>query len=398
MNAVIKSKYFQGILIPLILFIVGVLLEYFNNGRGVVLPSWPYNLYLLIGLAFYIVVLYKYLSRTLINYLWSIEFTIGVIAVYAFMILLMGFIKQEDSTSNQILVLSGLSHINRSWELLLVSIYLLIILGLVVLKRLKRMNTYKNIAFFFNHFGIWLVIASASVATGDLIRASVALGEGESSALAKIDDFTLYKLPFYIKLNKFDIETYTPDIIFYDLHTHEILNNPSNDYMVKNGGKYKLGNWTVRIKNFIENAMRDNGNGFIKSDSITNEYAAQIEVTYGKVRKTGWVSSGNYKKPAVSFRLSSDVAITLSLPEERKYLSIIDIYDKTDTLKNVKIEVNKPFSYNGFDIYQSGYNLDFDKKISILEVVRDPWLYVVYIGLIMLVIGAVMLLWTGKIR
>ena len=64
------------------------------------------------------------------------------------------------------------------------------------------------------------------------------------------------------------------------------------------------------------------------------------------------------------------------------------------------IEVNKPVSIDGWKIYQTGYDemLGRWSDRSVIELVRDPWLPVVYIGIFMILIGTLYLLWMGKGR
>lgn len=56
-----------------------------------------------------------------------------------------------------------------------------------------------------------------------------------------------------------------------------------------------------------------------------------------------------------------------------------------------EIEVNKPFKVNGWKIYQLSYNEQMGKwsNVSVFELVRDPWLSVVYVGIYLLIIGAI---------
>ena len=62
-------------------------------------------------------------------------------------------------------------------------------------------------------------------------------------------------------------------------------------------------------------------------------------------------------------------------------------------VKNIhtEIEVNKPFSIDGWKIYQLSYNEQMGKwsNLSIFEIVTDPWMPVVYVGIFMLLFGAV---------
>jgi len=60
--------------------------------------------------------------------------------------------------------------------------------------------------------------------------------------------------------------------------------------------------------------------------------------------------------------------------------------------------VNNPYKFKGWTIYQSGYDEQMGKwsEISIIRLVRDPWLPVVYTGIFMLLAGALLMLWTGR--
>ena len=54
------------------------------------------------------------------------------------------------------------------------------------------------------------------------------------------------------------------------------------------------------------------------------------------------------------------------------------------------IDVNKPAEVDGWKIYQYGYDTAAgpQSQISIFEFVRDPWLPLVYIGIGMMLAGA----------
>ena len=57
------------------------------------------------------------------------------------------------------------------------------------------------------------------------------------------------------------------------------------------------------------------------------------------------------------------------------------------------MDVNKPYEVDGWKIYQYGYDTQMgaQSQISILELVRDPWLPLVYAGIYMMLAGAVLL-------
>ena len=70
-----------------------------------------------------------------------------------------------------------------------------------------------------------------------------------------------------------------------------------------------------------------------------------------------------------------------------------DIQILTQTGKNIEttVEVNKPVEVDGWKIYQYGYDTQMGamSQTSILELVSDPWLPLVYTGIYMMLAGAV---------
>lgn len=55
------------------------------------------------------------------------------------------------------------------------------------------------------------------------------------------------------------------------------------------------------------------------------------------------------------------------------------------------IEVNRPLRFGGWRIYQHDYD-KLSGKYSVLELMRDPWLWAVYVGIFMMLAGAVCLM------
>lgn len=55
------------------------------------------------------------------------------------------------------------------------------------------------------------------------------------------------------------------------------------------------------------------------------------------------------------------------------------------------VAVNEPLSYHGYTIYQEGFG-EKEDIYTMLQVVRDPWMPVVYLGMTLLAVGSIMLL------
>ena len=85
-------------------------------------------------------------------------------------------------------------------------------------------------------------------------------------------------------------------------------------------------------------------------------------------------------------------------PEPERYYSDIKVYKKGGEIFTDRIEVNKPLTISGWKVYQSSYDKKMGKwsRLSILELVRDPWLPLFYVACIMMILGAVHLIYQGR--
>jgi hypothetical protein len=88
----------------------------------------------------------------------------------------------------------------------------------------------------------------------------------------------------------------------------------------------------------------------------------------------------------------------MTFPEPEKYSSEIVIEDGEGDPLSVILEVNKPYKYKGWKLYQLSYDERMGKwsRVSVIEAVRDPWLPVVYFGIFLLLGGALYLFWIGQ--
>ena len=75
----------------------------------------------------------------------------------------------------------------------------------------------------------------------------------------------------------------------------------------------------------------------------------------------------------------------------KRFASEIHILTKAGKDIQTTVEVNKPVEVDGWKIYQYGYDTQMGpmSQTSILELVSDPWLPLVYTGIYMMLAGAV---------
>ena len=95
-----------------------------------------------------------------------------------------------------------------------------------------------------------------------------------------------------------------------------------------------------------------------------------------------------------SIELKEFVMETYDDGKPKRYASDVLIKTATDERIQTTIEVNKPVEVDGWKIYQYDYDTQMGamSQTSILELVSDPWLPLVYTGIYMMLGGAVLMM------
>jgi hypothetical protein len=393
-------KYREGFLIAFILLITGFIIEAITPQPGISIPAFPFNMYA--GMAFITTLAFLhifYRDMASVRWLSTIPAATGAICLVTLLTILLGVFHQDDPGSGGILNKVGLSHVKTSWPFLLAQLYVLTTLGMITLRRsvpLKR----KNIGFILNHAGLWIIIAAASLGTGDLRRLRMDLYQGDPVWYAYDDHSHVHELPFALELINFDIEEYPPQLAIVDSHTG-MLSDPAQRPLpfIEAGKTTSLLDWTIVIEDFIPMAMFVDGE-FVFSRETGAPPFAKVRAVNGTSGESyeGWISCGSFMFDPEFLLLDGRNLLIMTTPEPRKYQSHVKALTKKDQPRELFIEVNKPPKVAGWRLYQLSYNQNMGKwsNLSVLEVVRDPWLPVVYLGFFMLFAGAAYIFWIGK--
>ena len=228
----------------------------------------------------------------------------------------------------------------------------------------------------------------------------------------------VHELPIAIQLNQFTIDEYPPKLMVIDKMGRPIPYKKPEVLLIDDN--FKQGNiagWHINVNKKIEDAipkqlagmiknmpmqmkgmlrmdslgMAIKTGGYIQSSMAGSACALSITATKGKDRKEGWITCGSYQFPLETLKLGDGKSLVMASREPKRFASKVNIY--TQDGKNIltEIEVNKPFKVNGWKIYQLSYNEQMGKwsNVSVFELVRDPWLSVVYVGIYLLIIGAI---------
>lgn len=113
----------------------------------------------------------------------------------------------------------------------------------------------------------------------------------------------------------------------------------------------------------------------------------QTVLHYGQPTHTAYRTDG--ERIALPFDLQIDTFFVDYYPDGRspkQYTTRFTLHTQEETLQ-METSVNRPCRYRGYRFYQSSYD-PVGNAYSVLKVVRDPWLPVVWLGVAMLFIGA----------
>ena len=104
-------------------------------------------------------------------------------------------------------------------------------------------------------------------------------------------------------------------------------------------------------------------------------------------------ANGVVKEMPLAIELKKFIMETYDNGSPKRFASEIQILTKTKKNIETVVDVNKPYEVDGWKIYQYGYDTQMgaDSQISILELVSDPWLPLVYTGIYMMLAGVVLL-------
>ena len=287
------------------------------------------------------------------------------------------------------------------------------------------MPALRKAAFLLNHLGLLIAILAATLGNSDLQRLKLTAGlqdlgyEPQAIAHDEITD-SAREMDFAIQLNKFTIDEYAPKIALIDsLGKMQPAGKPITLEISGKGAYGEIEGWIIKVTNTVDAAAKMQVP--LKTDSTRFEtkyvpmqlprdvalreggaYAAHViaeNTTTGESRE-GWVSCGSFLPYSFSvLPLDGNLSVAMPDREPKRYASNVTIFlregDHAKVWGDTVIEVNKPISIpDGWKIYQLSYEeqLRHASRYSVFELVRDPWLPAVYVGIYMMLAGALLLM------
>lgn len=394
--------------------------------------AWPANFITLILFVFLLIVAFLLRKRSYFClFMSTMQAAIPAIAAAAILTLIMGVTKQVAEGKRPMDPV-GLTKMLSFWPFILVYVWMTAILGEVTINQIVRFS-WRRFPTLVSHVGLFLILTCGTLGSADMLRVKMYCETGQPEWRG-LDAFNnVHQLPVAIQLEKFTIDEYPPKLMLIDKTGRPLPQDKPENLLVDNGMKSgQLLDCKIDILKRIDNAVpvmlskmigkmpegmmgnirmdslgqARNKDGYIASDASGSACALLVRVTRGvnangssdsnlikgqKQVVTGWITSGSYLFPYQALRLKDGRMLAMPNREPRRFASLVNIYTQSGQNIQTEIEVNKPFTIEGWKIYQLSYNEQMGKwsNLSVFELVTDPWLPVVYIGIFMLLIGSV---------
>lgn len=394
--------------------------------------AWPANFITLILFVFLLIVAFLLRKRSYFClFMSTMQAAIPAIAAAAILTLIMGVTKQVAEGKRPMDPV-GLTKMLSFWLFILVYVWMTAIVGEVTINQIVRFS-WRRFPTLVSHVGLFLILTCGTLGSADMLRVKMYCETGQPEWRG-LDAFNnVHQLPVAIQLEKFTIDEYPPKLMLIDKTGRPLPQDKPENLLVDNGMKSgQLLDCKIDILKRIDNAVpvmlskmigkmpegmmgnirmdslgqARNKDGYIASDASGSACALLVRVTRGvnangssdsnlikgqKQVVTGWITSGSYLFPYQALRLKNGRMLAMPNREPRRFASLVNIYTQSGQNIQTEIEVNKPFTIEGWKIYQLSYNEQMGKwsNLSVFELVTDPWLPVVYIGIFMLLIGSV---------
>jgi len=378
----------EGFVIGSGLVATGLLLQFSVGSIDWDLFAWPANVILIVVLLVGTTVMHFLRKRVyLFRFLSTMNAAVPALLWAVVLTVIMGLTRQASPEhiisqgSHGMLGDMGITYMLGYWPFVLIYAWMALILSLTVLKRWRKPR-WRDIPFYLNHLGLLIVIVCGTLGSADMQRLTMTIGQERPEWRALNKQGQVVELPIAIQLDEFQLNEYPPRVVVANTKSGTVADAAPK----------------VNIIRAIEKAApvsSEDSTWYVAWPSSGAVTALYVNTGH----REGWLSSGSYLFPMQMLSLNDSLSLAMTEREPRAFVSKVHIYTKTQKNILTTIEVNKPFCVDGWKIYQ----LDYDRQkgrwsdISVLELVNDPWLPVVYLGITMLLLGAVcMFLFTHR--
>ncbi len=376
------------------LLFFSLLLQFIFGNINIESFRYPTNVLMFLELIAGIAGLHFFLRKTaIVRWLSSPSAAISAILFFSIWVIIMATIPQNSKGN----LIFNINDVVYTWMFVSSVLFLLISLGLVTFRRLTPFNL-KNGSFLINHFGLWLTLAAGILGAADRTELMMQVYEKQVIWYGQDKNGKTIELPLAIRLEDFVMKSHPPKIALID-STGKPYKSKGDQLTEVTGTAIKtIDGCQISITQYLPDA-KWNGTKFINAPGMPAVApAALVNIDYGEVMLDDvWIASGSYSQFPVAYPLEKNKLLALLPPEPSYFGSKVTLYAQSDSSATTEIiSVNQPVSCEGWTIYQYGYDnqLGNDSQYSTFMLLKDPWLPIVYIGIILMMMGALLLMFT----
>jgi hypothetical protein len=396
-------RYRESLVITALLIAVGFALQLSLGPLNAFYLQKPANFFIAA-----LIILWGALSLCLkkyrvVQWLSGVPLAVSLILALLIFSLILGLTPQFSHAHHEGVCLVsrlGFTSMTSSWPFILIYTATLISLAMAAFRRLARVH--KNLAFFLNHAGLWLVLAASGLGAADRVRHIMYVQEGQMEWRVYSRDQQVLELPLAIRLDDFDMEEYPPKLAVINRETGVALpqGRPDLYQISRDNPTGRLMDWDLTLLEYIYRAVPA-GEGQYKEAAMPA--STQAVLVSMKNRSTGeerqgWVAVGNRFLTVSTLNLDDDTLLVMSQPEPRRFTSQIKVYSREGHEREAVLEVNRPLRIGDWLIYQYGYDNQAGRmsNYSSFELVYDPWLDAAYAGMFLWALGALGMICRGR--
>ena len=395
----------EGFAISIGMMVTGLLLQFSMGTVEWSLLSWPANFVVLVAFVVGAIMLYAMRSKVYaLKFLATMYCAVPALVITSALTIIMGLTRQVADGQPAADWL-GITRMLSFWPFVLLYVYVAVILSQVTIMQLFHFK-WRKLPSLVSHLGLLITLLTATLGSADMQRLRMMVNK-ETPEWRVIDPSTgtMKELNIAIQLKEFTIDEYPPKLMFYDEVRGTMLPEGNPEVLLIDNA-FKVGElqgWQIEVDEVLDEAqpvMNADSTSYVEWHQSGAVTALHVKATMpdGSRCVSGWITSGSYMFPYQLLPVTQHQSIVMAEREPQRYLSRVEIVTESGKHEEADILVNQPYSIGGWKIYQLNYDTTRGKwsEISVLEVVRDPWLPYVYVGIYLMIAGAVLLLFTAQ--
>ena len=383
------------------LILVGLALQYSVGPIDWSAFAFPINAICLVLYLAFLALIYTLRHRVrLFSFFFTTEAAVPTLLYAALLTVTMGLTRQVAPHERAIDPI-GLTRMLSFWPFVLIYGRLTGIVGLIAIRQILHFRL-RELPSLLSHLGVFIAIVAATLGSADMERVKLTASMDMPEWRATHEQGFL-ELPLAIQLEKFTIDEYPPKLLIINSKTGKSIpaKNPEIVLVDKHFREGKLLKWRIRVRQNLplaapvvtSDTVRYVGWGSSGAVTALLVEAQPIEGARAVGKPlVGLVTCCSYLFPFKELKLSKDLSLVMARREPERYASRIHVYTRSQKNIVATVEVNKPVSIDGWRIYQLSYDESMGRwsETSTFELVKDPWLPAVYVGIYLLLAGAVL--------